>query len=496
MYNSKLFDALKLLSAEDIKTFRLFVQSPYFNKHERLSALADIVVEGYPKFDGEGLDKKELYRQLFPGEHFNGQKVSDLFTYMYRLLLSFLAYENYSRRVGRQELDTLAGLRDRNMDKFFERRMDKASVKRQNPEGLLSDESLLQQYHLAQEADLYFTRQDSRTYDTSLEDKSARLDEFYMVAKLRQACEAVNRQNIIQQQYDIRFVDTVNQMVELQPELKQQVPAIDIYQHILLTLTQPEEEAGYFRLIELLQEHQNRFGTDELRSMYDYAQNYCIKKINTGKTDFVAEIFRLYQLLLANGVIFIDDELSQWDYKNIVTVGTRLKEYEWTEQFIDDYKDRLPEENRLNAYTYNLANYYYSRQLYDRALELLRDVEFTDLYYGLGARSLLLKIYYEAEEYDPLYSLFDSFKVYLKRHKLISEYQYRAHFNLVRFTKYMTDLRLRLVSANKETLWRDLSRIKQRINIAGEITNASWLNQQIVIFEASIGKPKPADVDL
>jgi len=289
----------------------------------------------------------------------------------------------------------------------------------------------------------------------------------------------LNRQNIVKQEYEIGYLDLVLGLVAADEGLQQRFPAIAIYYCIAMTLQDSANEAHYHRLVGLLAEHSHGFPKVEVRTMYDYAQNYCIKKINTGKGEYLKALFELFKTLLDNGVILMDGELSQWDYKNIVTVATRLGEHTWAEQFLHQYKDQLPLPDRENAYTYNLANFYYSMRQYGKALQLLRDVQFTDVYYGLGARSLLLKVYYEAGEFDPLYSLVDSFSIYLKRNELVSPYQYTAHMNLVRFTKRIADLKLRSFGSNKDALKKDADKLLKRMATAGDITNANWLREQV-----------------
>ena len=61
--------------------------------------------------------------------------------------------------------------------------------------------------------------------------------------------------------------------------LQEQFPAIAIYYCIASTLQDSSNEEHYHRLVGLLAEHSHTFPEMEVRTMYDYAQNYCIKKI-------------------------------------------------------------------------------------------------------------------------------------------------------------------------------------------------------------------------
>ena len=63
--------------------------------------------------------------------------------------------------------------------------------------------------------------------------------------------------------------------------------------------------------------------------------------------------------------------------------------------FIELHLHHLPPNERDNAHTYNSAMLCYYRKQYRQAVKLLQTVEFTDLYYQLDARSILLKVYFE-----------------------------------------------------------------------------------------------------
>lgn len=487
MHHSKLIKALFKLPHASLKRFHEFVYSPYFNKHEGVRQVVDIVLEIHPNTEHHMLSKDKLFVALFPGEEYAPQKVSDVFTYCYRCLEQFFTYQTYESHPDQQNIHLLSSFRKLGMEHQFEKTFVK-TLSNTSSTALPTNNLHLHYYHLQSEQNLYQLGLDDRTKDKSIEQVDQQLDFFYLTTKLRLACEMMNRQNIVKEDFDIHFVDHLQTMIAERPQIVEQQPAIAIYSSIWLTLTDANNTAHYYNLIQLLDEHYPSIYIDELRNMYDYAQNYCIKKINTGQQQFLQEIFELYNTLLERNIIFIEGELSQWDYKNMVTVGTRLKEYARTEGLIHQYKERLPEADRTNAFNYNLANFYYSKKEFNKALELLRDVQYTDVYYSLGARSLLLKVYYEAEEYDPLYSLFDSFKIYLKRNGQVSEYQYYAHMNLVRLTKRITDLRLKLNVSSQEVLERELKKLKDRMETYKEVTNAQWVLQEIAALEKHIVK--------
>jgi len=478
MKNNKTIKAISLLSSQELHWFQEFVHSPYFNKHENIRKLMDIIVASAPHFSEDDLNKEKVFRKIFPKEKFNPQKLSDLLTYLYRLYEKFLMQLEFENDEAEGKILLLRWYRTKKMDRHF---LNVMNVIRQN--GMLDglDETrFMKEYQVETESDLFFTAKDSRTTDKSIERKTISLDLFYLTAKLKSCCEMLNRQNIVSERYEIRMLDEVKSFVGNHFQLLEDYPHILIYYQILLTLQESNVEEHYTSLVGLLGKHSSRIEKSELRTLYDYAQNYCIKKINSGNTRYLNEIFKLYQSLLKQDLMLDENgNLSQWDYKNIVTVGTRLKEYAWCEKFLNDYKEKLPPADRDNAFAFNLATLYYSQKNYTRALKLLQDVEFTDVYYSLGARSLLLKAYYEANEFEPLYSLFDSFKIYLKRNKLVSPYQYTVHMNLIKMTKRLANIRSMKGLSREASIVKELDKLRKKIEATPEITNLNWLMEMM-----------------
>ena len=200
-------------------------------------------------------------------------------------------------------------------------------------------------------------------------------------------------------------------------------------------------------------------------------KNYCIIKINKGDTSYNKELFEFYKIILENRIIFKDGQLTQWDYKNIVTLGLRLGEFDWTEWFMGNYKSSLAAHYRENVWSFNMANFMFHKQDYDRTLELLQEVEFTDVYYHLDSKTLLLKTYYALEEWDSLQSLIDSLKVYLKRNKLVPQYQRTVYGNLFLYSNRL----IRYRRGRK----MDLDQLAKDIEETREIANINWLRDAV-----------------
>jgi len=126
------------------------------------------------------------------------------------------------------------------------------------------------------------------------------------------------------------------------------------------------------------------------------------------------ELFDLYQAGLEQDAFLENGFLSRWTYKNIVTAGLILEEFEWVEGFIYKYESKLERKYRKDSFGYNLACLFYGKKQYDKAISQLQQVKFDDVLLNLNARNLLVKIYLELEEYEALDAHLNSFEVFIR----------------------------------------------------------------------------------
>lgn len=478
LLNNKLTTLLQSLSNKEMKWFAQFVASPYFNRNKDVVKLVELFRNHHPNYNSQVLDKQQVFGWLYPDRAFDEQELYNQVSFTYRLLTKFLATQQFEKDEALQQHFTLQALQERNQERHFQLAYQ-ATKRKAETEKHRNAKYYYDQYLISGDADNFFIQQETRTGGGHLQQKVDYLDIFYFSKKLQDYCEMLNRKNIVNTDYVLHFTDELTSILAQQPELFAAVPSIAIYHCIYQTLTEPTELGHYNRLVQLLDKHADQFPKSEAREMYNYAQNYCIKQINQGKSEFLEEIFKLYKKLLKTAIIFDREQLTQWDYKNIVTVGTRLKEFDWTGKFIDDYKDFLAPSYRDNAFRFNLSSYHYAKGEWKTALKVLQEVEFTDVYYHLSGKSLLLKIYAEQEDTDALFALIEAFKTYLQRNKKVSAYQKKVHLNLIKFTKKAHRLKLKRPKKLTAKFEQQIDALQQEVAESGAITNVGWLKTQI-----------------
>ena len=167
----------------------------------------------------------------------------------------------------------------------------------------------------------------------------------------------------------------------------------------------------------------------------------------------------------------VDGDLSPWTFKNLVIAALRVGEFNWAEQFIKNYKNRLNEKFRSNAYNYNQGALLFFKGQYGDALRLINQVEYTDIFYALDTRTMQIKIYYQLDEWAPMQSATEAFKVYLRRNKTLSENVKLLYNNFLKYTDKLS----RLTKRDKPKL----TELKQKIEETKQIADLGWLQQKV-----------------
>jgi hypothetical protein len=288
-----------------------------------------------------------------------------------------------------------------------------------------------------------------------------------------------SRKNIVNLEYQSPYLETILQHYEKHPEQLEAHPALNVYFLALRMIQQPASSNAYFAVKALLEQHFTIFPISELRTLYSYLLNYCVRQINTGSLNYYEEILRLYTFLLEKQLLEQRGKLTQWTFINILTAGLRLKNYTWTEQFIHQYKNALSPDNRENVYAYSLASLYFEKGELDRALQLLQEVVFTDAFYQVTAKIIQLKIYYLQQEYNAFFSLSLATQRYLSRNRQLSAYQKKSNLNFLKIVKRLFQLKNKADYLKQNRYQEQLAKLKERIQNTDALGNRKWLEEAV-----------------
>lgn len=463
MHKSKLLTLFYALSKKERLAFRKFIHSPFWNKREEVKRFY-AYLETASKKKKPNWKKEEVFKHLFPGLAYDEIQMRHLMSTTFKLMEDFLSIEGEEYQAIRQKINLARVYRKRQLYKFFEQTVKTAELLL---EKMPKDFQYFHFQYLLEFESYQFIKSRKRIAEYNLQELMTAVDVRFLTNKLKQSCSLLSHQAVYNIDYDAGLLPTVIDSIEDSVYLK--IPAISIYYHCYLALTQDDDEQ--FRLFkEQIFDLGNQFSPDELRDLYLHAINFCIKKLNTGQEQYVKEAFELYKTGLESEVLLEQKRLSRFAYKNVVALGLRLEAFDWITYFLENYTRFLEQKFKANYYNYNYARMAFVQKKYDQAMKALAKVGSSDLLLNIDGKVMLLKMYYELDEFDALEALVSSMQTFMRRKGMLA-YHRENYFNILKYVQRMISLNP-VDKKSKAALIQEIE--KQEV-----LTEKPWLLKQL-----------------
>jgi len=469
MLSKKLTTYLNTLTPIELSKLGKFIQSPYHNENLELSRFYELVKPFYlDKEKTSALTKRQIWDTLYPNTKYNDQKIRKIASLVLKLAIEFKAYEILKSQPEQKLLLKLKAVSHPELTTHISGINRKLDSESQKTNTILSHFYKFE-FNAQNHRILELTNNRKKLLQMeNLNTAHSHLHIFFYAQKLAIIADIIGYQGFMnvetQAPYD-------NFLASLPESPYFQEPIVQVYYLVVQMLSKPEQESHFFNLKNWLRENNEQFSTKEKKIFYSHLVNYCIShKINTGAEQFYEQVFEVFKIMVSEKLIF-DPHLDSNYYRNIISSGIKLSEFEYIHQFISDYSELLPPNQKENAATYNLARVYYAEKKYKKVLQLLQDVELTNLSYALGAKTILVGTYFALNEYRTLESLLISFRIFILRNKLLAKNNKQGYLNFLKFTKKL----IYLAPYDKD----GREKLRQNIKKAPNVAVKNWLLEQI-----------------
>ncbi|MBP6236402.1 MAG: hypothetical protein KA270_02170 [Saprospiraceae bacterium] len=474
MKDRKIFSALSGLNIYELNSFGKYVRSPYFNVNQQIIAYYEILDKYIKSEKTEELTNEYIWKSVFDNEKYNNQKLLKLNSDLVKLLEDFIAQKEFDSMVSLRSNLKIAGANKRNLEKLYN--------------GLLGEIDRLNKQEMNQSAEFYLTKYQIEKNIFSLKTENEKknekfeirselninkisdnLDYFYIAEKLRHYCTLLSWKKMYQLDIEMKNMDFVLQLATNEPFAS--IPPVSLYYKMYLTYVEGDNVQNYFELRNLIKKYIHLFPADEQRDIYSTAISYCINKGNKNVSIFHKESFDIYKEALMNNILVVNEQMLVTTYRNIVPIALRVEEFDWAENFISEYAQYVDEKYRENAVEFSLARLEFYRKNFGKVLDHLNKVSYEDVWYILGSKTLQLASYFELDEYDALESLLQSFKMYIRREKSLTNDRKATYINLVKFTSALMKIN------PKEQL--KVLKLKDEIVSAKGVVSKPWLIEKV-----------------
>ncbi len=472
MRDTKLIIFLQSLDKKQLKRLQKFITSPYFNEQKQPVILLNLLIRYHPTFESKQATKEKIYQKLFGKVTYNDAKWRRLSSTLFKLCEQFLAHELFNQDQGQSHLYLLRYYEEKGLIKHFNTSL-KALREQQNKKQYQDAKFFYYEYLICLQAQIAFVlnKEDVRTpkYNQILQHIDETLEHYYFLSKLHISGLILNHSKVVQFDFEPSFISTILEHLETKEHVP---PLISMYANMLQMINN-ENASPYFQALKkALQENTSEISTNDLRALTIFARNYCIAQINQGQEHYLQEWLDIFKSELNNLVIDRDTNISIGNFKNAVTSALRLGALEWVESFIETFIHHLPTSQQTDVYHYSKAHLYFYQKKYNASIQLLYQAEFTDIFYKIGARKILLQIYHELDEIDARDNLINSLRVFIHSKKeLISPTFIESIRNFLNFLTAIS----KLLPSEKQ----QIAALKVELENTRVVTEKRWLLEQL-----------------
>ena len=459
----KLIQTLKLLPLSEYRAFEAFLKNDLFNKRKDLQLLFSELKNG----NWPDLDFEKLYLQVYTDTAFNIKNWHLLCSRLLKVLEDYFAHRQLREYPAEKKMLLADYYRQKNASKKYQK-ATKEAAQALKKSGFRSRNYWLQK-HRIEEIDYDYIKSQNRMDRTNLQEVSDSLDVFFIISKLKLGCRQLSRQVINAEAYDVAMIDMILAQIKQRPALLE-FPAVAVYYYCYQAISISGTENDFQQLRSAINQHSNFFPAAELRDIYLIAINFCVRKINTGHSEFNKEAFELYRLSLQGGLLLEDGVFPESTYNNIVMLAINEQAFAWAKEFIDEYQWKLKRKFSTSMHSYCMGKILFAQGKYDDCLKALAQTSGSIPFIYLGSKTIQLKIFYENEAWDALDSLIETLRVYLQRRKDLG-YRKTNYGNLINYTKRLLQLNA-MSKSEKENF-------KQDIMAAEIFTEKEWFLDKI-----------------
>jgi hypothetical protein len=485
--NRKLLNLISAFNNNELKQFKDFVSSPYFNKSRKVIKLCDYIIKQYPDFSAEKITEKNIHSELFPETHFNASTIRHLFTDLLKLCEKFLVQVNLSRRKFDVNDFLLEELSLRNQNDLLSDHL-KQIEEFYSTEGFAGGDNFLNKFKIETERFNFEvskrqanSRKSSDAVLKSITKRNKYLISFFVVEIIK----GIDALNLLSHKFEFKNQNNLTShflnafdlsklilFLKNHPELSEFSFIFDTYYKLFMAFTNIDYEAFYYDYKESIRKHSSKFSRNELSYLNKKLIDYCILKGKTGRqtSNFEEELFNVYEYIIIRGYYITSNNtfLSTSLYRNILILALRQKKFSWADNFVKNFLKKIHPSFQKNIHNYSLAMICFEKSDFEKVLEHLNKIKLDNFDMKVDVKNMLVKVYYKLDYLEEVIYAIYSYKEFLRYNSDISYGRKKSHNNFLKFTKDL--VKLKTIPDDTKCEY-----IRRRIIDTSELVSKRWL---------------------
>jgi len=444
------FQLLKTFTEKELISFEKLLASGYLSSNKNLSALLKILKK-------QALHHKsfipqlqyDVYKTLFDKEKIGGElqklqsnKLNRLINDLGKLAEKFLMFERIKDTDKHNTVLLFPELNDRKQSLLYEKHL-RAIEKKLSAIKKRGVEYHNECYNIQKEKGEMLFRNNALVNEDNYDVIQYHTDIKFLLEKLQyHLAEITIQSGYPNKVFDFSSYEACKALFNL-PQY-QENPLIQLYL-LNIDLVEKADNDTYNLLFDALQQYQDIIPRSFLEPFYVNLNNYCAFQIAKGKFEFYKKLMTTYEVMHSNNLLAKNNIIDVAVLKNVVTIGCRLKEFDWANKILEENIGYVSDDIRESVFHYNKGVIEFSIHNYGSAQENFLRVGKIDEFHSIDQRVALLQCFYEIDKHYEFYTeqMIDSFRIFLTTTKKLTranEVSYKnfiSHFKkLYNFKKF------------------------------------------------------------
>lgn len=487
MIDHQVIDILKTLNSEEVRQFRRFISSPYFNRSSTLESLFELLIKFHPEFDNKKLTKEYVSENIFNTKEYKDSTVRNAFSDLQTLCEEFLMQENFRKSSALSFDYLLKELREKKLGGVFAKNSAALDKKFEDVKEVDSDYYLsryrfeLNKFNYSELFERVKENKDTIKQIERIKFSGAYITIHYIIEIVSVYLTSANYAFAYNKPQAKEFLTSVINTLNVKGleevfKSSEHYFLIRIYIALLKTFENIYDEQTYKNYRSLVKANIDKLGKDEIWFHYSNFINYCyFMKTDSSKNEkYNQELFSIYEDILQNSYYrnskfnYLRNEI----YRNALLIGLQQNKIKWVENFILAYSSKLHKSDKDNMMNLAYAYLYYEKGEYMLSWKYFNKIKIDFFIYKYDVKNYALKIYYELGYYDEALMLTENYKKFLQRNELMSEEEKSAIKN---FVSYFSKLVLFKAGQLPQ---KHFSTYRRRLELANDTMSKNWLMQK------------------
>lgn len=436
MLSPQLIKILRTLDSTETEAFSDFIYSPYFNKSKTIQKFWEAIKKYSPSYDAVGLKKETLYKEVYDGKEYKYATMKNLIFTFTGLLETFMELRSHERNKFQMEYNTLVYSTVRYLPELFKKKFKEMMKDYERiDEGL--DLHYMYKYLLIRVFSSFSALESRRVKD--LFEQGDSLIYFFLIHlfqvhyNIKVFYDAENyaqKNNLVEKLLNIMDLERI--MLEIKTNSPKDFQIVDLYYHLYLCQSEPENDKYYFEYKKNLLSARKILHPLDFKSLTNGMIHILNERAYRGIHGTQKETGELFKLLIDLDVGFTNTENNISFLKFSLSIKNFLEAVDiiYAGQFYEKFKNRLIEKDKENMHNFYNAYLNYAKGNFDRSLEFSSKIKLEVDNFKLSVKGLQLKCYFELNETEAFYYSLDAFKHLVSRNDFINKErkQYTKNF--------------------------------------------------------------------